>query len=167
MEEPFEPFFETEAPDGLSLELPDVEATRRLGEVTAELLVESGGFIGLIGDLGTGKTTFVKGLVESLADDIYARSPTYTLLNEYRTVPKVIHVDLYRLGDIDELATIGYWDYVEESRSIVCVEWLDRIPGAWPQEGTVIVLQDAEPGRSVSIRSTHTDFIGSLREDYE
>ena len=127
------------------IELSDAEATRRLGAIFAERL--SGGiFVGLVGALGAGKTTFVKGLVETLAAGETARSPTYTLLNEYETTPPVIHVDLYRLDSYDELETTGYWDFVEARGVIACVEWLDRIPAAWPGEGSIVALSHRNDG---------------------
>lgn len=135
---PFDDFDLSEAPI-LSLELEDLTQTVRLGRALAEVFAE-GVFIGLLGNLGAGKTTLVQAMVEQLSPGLDARSPTYTLLNHYETRPPMVHIDLYRLEDYDDLESIAYWDYVEEPGAIRCVEWLDRIPNAWPGEGVLIAL---------------------------
>lgn len=135
---PFDDFGLPEAPI-LSLELEDLTQTVRLGRALAEVFAE-GVFIGLLGNLGAGKTTLVQAMVEQLSPGFEARSPTYTLLNHYETHPPMVHIDLYRLETYDDLESIGYWDYVEEPATISCVEWLDRIPNAWPGEGVLIEL---------------------------
>jgi len=127
--------------------LPDEEATRRLGARLAELL-GGGGFVGLVGPLGAGKTTLVKGFVSAReAEDVVARSPTYTLLNVYRTKPPIVHVDLYRLEGIDGLESTGYWDYVRMERRDVLVEWFDRVTASWPGSGLIVELAHRQSGR--------------------
>ncbi|MFW5966119.1 MAG: tRNA (adenosine(37)-N6)-threonylcarbamoyltransferase complex ATPase subunit type 1 TsaE [Persicimonas sp.] len=137
----------------LSLELDDEEATRRLAGALAGHL-EAADFVGLVGPLGAGKTTFVQGLVAALGAPDEATSPTYTLVNEYATDPPVVHVDLYRLEHFDELESIAYWDYVESNRHILCVEWLDRLPDAWPRRGIVVALRHRPKGRQAQIWAT-------------
>lgn len=123
----------------LCVDLHDLADTARLGRGLAEVF--SGGvFIGLLGNLGAGKTTLVQAMVDRLSPGVEARSPTYTLLNHYETCPPVVHIDLYRLETYDDLESIGYWDYVDELSAIRCVEWIDRIPHAWPGEGILIEL---------------------------
>lgn len=131
--------------------LPDVDATRDLGALAAAALV-SGGFLGLIGELGAGKTTLVQGLVGALGGT--ASSPTYTLLNEYELTPRVYHFDLYRLEDVDDLESVAYWDYVTDPRAISIVEWLDRVPEAWPNGGSVLELQHEAGTRRATLWST-------------
>ncbi len=135
------------------LELVDETDTRRLGRALAAAL-GPGAFIGLIGNLGAGKTTLVQALVAAVTPGAEATSPTYTLLNEYETDPPVVHVDLYRLQSYDELESIGYWDYVESGHAITCVEWLDRIPQAWPRHGVLVVLERVDTHRSARLWAT-------------
>jgi tRNA threonylcarbamoyl adenosine modification protein YjeE len=134
----------------LVLDLSDEDHTRQLGRTLAETLDE-GTFLGLIGNLGAGKTTLVQSMVSALAASVgssaEATSPTYTLLNEYETDPPVIHVDLYRLETYDDLESIGYWDYAESDWAITCVEWLDRIPEAWPRRGLILEMQRVDSRR--------------------
>jgi tRNA threonylcarbamoyladenosine biosynthesis protein TsaE len=122
------------------LALVDADATRRLG-ATLEQRLSPGDFVGLVGQLGAGKTTLVQGLVESLAPDERVTSPTYTLLHEYETAPPVIHIDLYRLETYDELESIGYWDFVESGAAISCVEWVDQVPEAWPDHDRCLLVR--------------------------
>lgn len=137
-----------------SLRLDDEDATRRLGAFLARHHGR-GGWIGLVGDLGAGKTTLVQGLVTALDRSAEASSPTYTLLNEYHTDPPVWHFDLYRLETVDDLETVGYWDYAEDRDAIVVVEWIDRIRAAWPGEGVVVWLRhQEEAGRTAQIWAT-------------
>ena len=147
--DPFDPgeFGLSNDPD-VVVELASETDTRRLGSHFARHL-DTGGFIGLVGELGSGKTTFVKGLVEALSAREAVRSPTYTLLHHYETEPPTIHVDLYRLDTYDELETTGYWDFVEARGVIACVEWLDRIPGAWPGSGHVVELRHTDDRRRI------------------
>lgn len=132
------------------LHLQDADATRALGEQLANRL-DSGDFLGLVGQLGSGKTTLVTGLVDALGAPGPATSPTYTLVNAYETSVPVYHVDLYRLEGVDDLESIGYWDYLSEKRGIVCVEWLDRVPEAWPGDGIVVYLEHLDEGRRARI----------------
>ena len=145
------------------IDLPDAEATRRLGASLGKLL-ESGDFLGLIGQLGSGKTTLVGGLLEELGSANAARSPTYTLVNVHETTPPLYHVDLYRLEDVDDLESIGYWDYVSAADGILCVEWLDRVPEAWPGQGVIAVLAYRDQGRRVRLYSSenHRDRIDAI-----
>ena len=152
------PQFEPQAyglPDepALELDLSDEQATRQLGMTLAKSL-PAGAFVGLIGNLGAGKTTLVQSLVRTLSAEAEATSPTYTLLNEYATEPPVVHVDLYRLEAYDELESIGYWDYAESGFAITCVEWLDRIPEAWPRRGLIVEMERVDSTRSARIWAT-------------
>lgn len=89
-----------------------------------------GRVVGLIGDLGAGKTTFVQGMAKGLgiAPDYYVNSPTFTLVNEYRgRGTPLIHVDLYRIERPMEGETLGLDEYLA-SGAIVAVEWIERMP---------------------------------------
>lgn len=109
--------------------LSDPEATRRAARALAPHLAP-GDSIGLVGDLGAGKTCFVQGLARGLGvpDSVRVTSPTFTLINEHRggRLP-LYHVDLYRIERASELDHIGL-DDLFRAPAVVAVEWCDRFP---------------------------------------
>ena len=110
-----------------------VEETEAAGRELAEAL-EAGTFppfAALYGDLGVGKTALTRGIAAVLAPGSLVRSPTFALVNEYRSgeVP-LFHFDMYRVEGEDDLESIGYWDYLD--RGICVVEWSEKIPFALP-----------------------------------
>ena len=111
------------------------EQTRALGACLGRLL-GAGHVVGLVGELGAGKTCLAAGVAEGMGVDpgIYVSSPTFTLVNEYPTptVP-LVHMDFYRLGDPDELAEVGVDGYYRAACACL-VEWFDRFPQDVPAE---------------------------------
>jgi len=89
-------------------------------------------FVALYGDLGAGKTALVRGMGMALGTR-EVRSPTFTIVHEYETSPRLLHFDAYRLCDADELFAIGFEDYLAENALIV-LEWAERVPEALPKE---------------------------------
>ena len=86
----------------------------------------SGDIVILKGELGSGKTTFVRGLAKARGiDENLVSSPSYTFVNEYGGQPPLYHIDLYRMSDISELTEIGWDDFVSRE-GIVLVEWGER-----------------------------------------
>lgn len=131
------------APGGepLCLVSDSVEATERQGAALARLFEASVGtddplppFVALYGDLGAGKTAFVRGFASILAPGAAVHSPTFALVNEYRAPehPPLFHFDMYRIGSEDELYSMGYEDYLD--RGICLCEWSENIPDALPAE---------------------------------
>lgn len=104
------------------------EETQALGNQLSALLPDSG-LVLLIGNLGAGKTTLVKGIVEhrgvASADEV--SSPTYTLVHPYGDPVRIYHVDLYRLDTADEVRGIGLDDLLD-SDALVLVEWGEKFP---------------------------------------
>ena len=108
------------------------EQTIALGERLAHTL-PAGATVLLIGNLGAGKTTLAKGIIQGLgaasADQV--SSPTFTLIHEYGSPAAVYHVDLYRLDSARDAATLGL-DDLFESPAMVIVEWGERFPELMP-----------------------------------
>ena len=92
--------------------------------------VRDGAVIALYGDLGAGKTAFVRGLARGMGIDARVQSPTFTIVNEYSGPRELVHFDMYRLKSADELFDIGWDDYV--NRNAVCaVEWSENVREAF------------------------------------
>lgn len=104
-----------------------------LGAEAGERL-RSGDVLGLVGDLGSGKTHFVKGIVAGLESPEEVTSPTFTLVHEYRAgrLP-VHHFDLYRLESAEELLGIGWDEYIDEGGGVVVVEWAEKFADLLPE----------------------------------
>jgi len=110
----------------LIIETGSVEHSRLVAKAVASVL-EPGSVVGLIGILGAGKTEFVRGMVSGLkgGESIRVHSPSFSIVEEYGTKPKLVHVDLYRISDPEELETTGLEDVVESRDSIAAIEWFD------------------------------------------
>ncbi len=129
------------APRALTRVTKSEAETRALGERLGRLL-EPGDFVGLIGPMGAGKTTFVRGVADGLGvKPGEVASPTFAIVYPYRGRITVNHVDLYRVTDADELYATGYFDLIDGAEATI-VEWLDRIPEAAPPERLEIHFQD-------------------------
>ena len=108
------------------------EATKKLGEKLSNVL-EIGDIISLNGELATGKTTFMKGDLNGLGYQGEVTSPTFTLVNEYNSKPKVIHIDCYRENNLNRWIGLGIHEYLE-SDTIVLIEWAELIQSLLPEK---------------------------------
>ena len=118
---------------------------RKLG---AELAKQwrAGDIVLLKGELGAGKTTFVRGVVESLGVADPVKSPTFNLIQLFETRPPVMHADLYRLKSADG---VGIEEYFEDHLSLI--EWPDRLGDPTPDEAWTIAIEFEGDGRRVQI----------------
>jgi tRNA threonylcarbamoyladenosine biosynthesis protein TsaE len=93
------------------------------------------------GDLGTGKTACIKGIVSGLQanEEIFVSSPTYTYLHIYEGVKPIYHFDLYRLNTATEFISMGFDDYFYAG-GICCIEWAERIQSVLPVPHVSVVL---------------------------
>lgn len=108
------------------------EETIKLGERLAHSL-QSGDIIGLFGDLGSGKTTFTKGIARGLKikeEDV--NSPTFTLMNVYEGRLSLFHFDLYRLDQIKEILNLGYEEFLY-GEGVSVIEWAEKMGRLLPQ----------------------------------
>ncbi len=108
------------------------EETIKLGESLSSKL-EIGDIISIKGELASGKTTFMKGVLKGLGFMGDVTSPTFTLVNEYDSTPKIIHIDCYRESDLNRWIGLGIHEYFE-SNSIVFIEWAELIKPLLPKE---------------------------------
>ena len=125
-------------------------AGRRLGEIIRDTGARP--FIALYGDLGAGKTVFVRGLAAVLSPGSRVKSPTYTLVNEYRRGPvPLFHFDLYRIAEEDELDGFGFEDYV--AGGICAAEWSERLGDSLPPDAVEVRIEKLEGDeRRITVR---------------
>lgn len=118
-----------------------VEETEQIGsELALSLDRAKPSFIAMYGDLGVGKTAFVRGLASVLAPSARVKSPTYTVVNKYDGgIIPLYHMDVYRINDDDELYSIGFDDYVREG--ICVVEWSENIPDSIPCDALRVTIE--------------------------
>jgi tRNA threonylcarbamoyladenosine biosynthesis protein TsaE len=134
---------------------PSPGATQRAGEALGRLL-RAGDCVALSGELGSGKTQFVRGLAAGFGCDPEAvHSPSFTLVNEYVGGPEpgrcLAHIDLYRIRSESELPGIG-WDEYAGRRYAMAVEWADRARASLPADHLWIEMAVAGPSaRRVSV----------------
>ena len=114
--------------------------TIKSGIVLGKVLMP-GCVIGLIGELGAGKTCFVKGIAYGIngIPESEVTSPTFTILQEYEGNIPFYHFDAYRLSGIGDLETVGFDDYIGGEGATV-IEWADRIRGALPGECLLVFI---------------------------
>jgi tRNA threonylcarbamoyladenosine biosynthesis protein TsaE len=93
--------------------------------------VQSGDIIGLVGELGAGKTCFVRGFCVGIevGAEAWVRSPTFTLINEYQGRLPVYHIDLYRVGKQEELEALNLREYLYDD-GVSLIEWFEYLPAA-------------------------------------
>lgn len=134
----------------MEIELPDTESQlafgERLGRLVPRRLV-----VYLEGELGTGKTTLVRGILRGLGYGGPVRSPTYTLIEPYELpAARVYHLDLYRLSDPEELEYLGLRDLSGED-AVLMVEWPERGAGTLPPADLTIRIRYQANGRHLTL----------------
>ncbi len=108
----------------------DVKETIKLGEQFADF-IEQGDVFGFEGELASGKTTFIKGILKGLNFNKSVTSPTFTLVNEYDAKFPVIHIDCYREDELERWIRLGLNDYFSD-KNIVIIEWADKMQSLLP-----------------------------------
>ncbi len=112
------------------------EQTEAIGSEFAESLAPDA-FVALYGDLGAGKTAFVRGVAKKICPEQRVFSPTYTVVNEYGR--NLYHFDLYRITDEDDLYSTGFYDYI--GNGICICEWCENIPYAIPDNAVYVKIE--------------------------
>ena len=122
------------------------EETEGIGRALAEELLQAGkksAFVALYGDLGVGKTAFTRGFVSAICPAARVKSPTYTVVNEYRGgILPVFHFDMYRIDGEDDLYSTGFYDYLE--CGYLLSEWSENIPFALPRERIAVTIEKTD-----------------------
>ena len=140
--------------------------TEHIGSLLGEMLT-TGDIIALAGELGTGKTTFVRGMAHGMGiAGAEVASPSFTLVNEYEGPLSLYHLDLYRLEDEQELLGIDYDDYIRGD-GVAVIEWADRIPQAVPRESLWVRLQYLDAGRREIVFQAQGDRYEKIIEELQ
>jgi tRNA threonylcarbamoyladenosine biosynthesis protein TsaE len=141
--------------------LPDEVATRQRAAALTPLWA-NGGVVFLVGQLGAGKTTFVRGLLAALGHRGPVKSPTYTLVESYPELAiPVYHFDFYRFADPEEFLSVGFDEYVQP-HTLCLVEWPEKAtPYLPPPDWTVTLTIPATGGRELTV-TTHREANASL-----
>jgi tRNA threonylcarbamoyladenosine biosynthesis protein TsaE len=140
------------------VECVDESATQRLGAALARVM-EPGTIVHLHGDLGAGKTTLARALIQALDPGARVKSPTYTLIESYVLPPRaesdealtVHHLDLYRIADPGELEFLGLADLVAAGDAML-IEWAERGGDATPLPDLELSLQRMGEGRAITLQ---------------
>jgi tRNA threonylcarbamoyladenosine biosynthesis protein TsaE len=125
-----------------------IRTGKRLGR-----LLEPGDVVALVGDLGTGKTQFIKGLAEGagVGKATYVSSPSFTLINEYSGRIPFYHIDLFRLESEKEVEDLGLEEYVP-GNGITAIEWADKVSSLLPEELLLVKIHyTGEHSRTIDI----------------
>lgn len=138
----------------MKLVLPDEQSTINLGLALAEFFRGRKKFLPLFlnGDLGSGKTTLVRSLVEALpgSENAEVSSPSFNILNIYPTKPRVEHFDLYRLEG--QCPDDDFFDLLSNKKSLTVVEWVQYLDiDFWPESALLFTWKPAETGRTIDL----------------
>jgi tRNA threonylcarbamoyladenosine biosynthesis protein TsaE len=142
--------------------------TINLGQKIGTLLV-AGDVVGLVGELGSGKTWFAKGLALGLgvSPNTIITSPSFTLINEYEGRYKFFHMDVYRLESLSDLLSAGLDEYFYKD-GVVAMEWADRWPEilpSWWLKVELIIIDDIS--REIILSSSHPRVFETLKKAVE
>ena len=125
------------------------EGTFEVGKEFGKML-KKGDIICINGDLGVGKTVFVRGVARTLGVKGYLTSPTFTIVNEYETstIP-LYHLDLYRIDDPEEFYEFGIEEYLDDG--IVIIEWANKVESVLPENPIYIEIKKTKRGENERI----------------
>ncbi|MBE6791464.1 MAG: tRNA (adenosine(37)-N6)-threonylcarbamoyltransferase complex ATPase subunit type 1 TsaE [Ruminococcaceae bacterium] len=102
--------------------------------------IKKGTVIAFSGGMGMGKTAFVRGALKAFGNSSFVSSPTFSLVHDYGGEPHIYHFDMYRVTDLDDLYSTGFFDYLD-GESVLFIEWSENIEEALP-ENTVRIKID-------------------------
>ncbi len=115
------------------------QETEKFGEEFAEGL-KPGTVVGLVGELGAGKTCFVRGVCRGLDVEDQISSPTFVIINQYQAKFPIYHFDLYRLTIPEEILELGYEEYFYGD-GVCLIEWADKIEALMPEDSIEVQIR--------------------------
>lgn len=133
--------------------------TEDLGKKTASLL-KGKHTVCFYGDLGAGKTAFIRGMGSVLCPSAFVCSPTFSVINEYKENGRTVmcHIDAYRIADDDDLYSTGFYDCLEYEDCVVAIEWSENIPFAVPEDSIRVTIEKlGESKRRITLENLPCD----------
>ena len=138
----------------IKMDITNIKQTKQLAQAFAKAL-KVGLIVLLKGDLGAGKTKFVKEVVAALGGKDLVTSPTFTLLNNYEADIPIYHFDMYRLSSYEEAMAVGFDEYFDKSRldGICFVEWPENVEGLIKEVDFVVeIFKESDLKRTFIIK---------------
>ncbi|MEI6578732.1 MAG: tRNA (adenosine(37)-N6)-threonylcarbamoyltransferase complex ATPase subunit type 1 TsaE [Eubacteriales bacterium] len=114
------------------------EETEQVGASLGKTLIK-GDVVAIFGEMGAGKTAFVRGLATGMGLSSCVSSPTFALVHEYQGELALYHFDMYRINSWDDLYSTGFFDYLY-SAGVVVVEWSENIESALPENSIKVII---------------------------
>ena len=136
----------------IKMDITNLKQTKSLATAFAKVL-KAPAIVLLTGDLGAGKTTFVKEIVSALGAKDLVTSPTFTLLNIYEAEWPIYHFDMYRLSSAEEAQAVGFDEYFDKTRldGICFVEWPQNVDGLIKEVDYVVEISKVAENKRVFI----------------
>ena len=121
------------------------QQTESAGEAIGKRL-QNGGVVALFGPMGMGKTVFARGMVKGLGSNDFVSSPTFAIVNEYKSGKgtKIYHFDMYRISGEDDLESTGYYDCIGSKGDAVIIEWSENIVSELPPDAVCVVIKKGQ-----------------------
>lgn len=132
--------------------------------------IREGTVVCLEGSLGAGKTLFVQSMARTLGVQGEVTSPTFNLMNIYEGFCPIVHFDLYRLNNEEELEDIGFYEYTDFPEGIVFIEWGEKFPESLPEDYFRIEIERIKETRNMRritfscVGEEHQEFLKELEE---
>ncbi len=125
--------------------------TEQFAENFAKTL-KAGAVVAFEGDLGAGKTAFVRGLAKGLNCSDSVSSPTFAIVNEYDGSLPLFHFDMYRIETLGELYSVGFFEYLERG-GVCAIEWSENIYSALPDESVFVAIEKIDENtRKITVK---------------
>lgn len=136
--------------------LTNESETKNLACAIADTL-HGGQVIGLIGELGTGKTTFTQHLAEALGVEEHVTSPTFTIMQIYevdaKPITRLVHIDAYRLAGTSDLHALGAEEHFSNPNTVTVIEWADRVRELVPPHSLLLHFTHDQTTRTVTVQT--------------
>ncbi len=146
----------------LTFETDSEKATILLGERLAGFL-KPGGVVAFYGELGSGKTTIIKGFARGLGVRETVKSPSFVIVTEYKGRIPVYHIDLYRIANPDEFVEIGIESYLQ-GNGVCLIEWAEKAESLLPDNTVRIHLSVIPTGRKIEIDNLAPEIVQALKQ---